>query len=234
VSAVAKEDGQPVELGGIEKMSKSKNNVVEPRDIIARHGADTARMFTMFAGPPQDSAAWSDAGVEGAHRYLRRLWSFAQRHADAVRGAAGAAAGPASPAAKALRREAHLLLKQISFDYDRLQYNTVVSGAMKLLNALEEAASDPGVVSSGALREGLSLLLRVLYPACPHATSCAARSRCLRRPVMPRSKPLPSLRRKSRSSARAAIRRRSSSCRASWSTWWSDRPRCAAVRCWLP
>jgi leucyl-tRNA synthetase len=170
VSAVAKEDGQPVELGGIEKMSKSKNNVVEPRDIIARYGADTARMFTMFAGPPQDSAAWSDAGVEGAHRYLRRLWAFAQRHAEAVRGASGPITAVASPAAKTLRREAHLLLKQISFDYDRLQYNTVVSGAMKLLNALEEAATDPGVISGGSLREGLSLLLRVLYPACPHTT----------------------------------------------------------------
>ena len=170
MSAVAREDGQPVELGGIEKMSKSKNNVVEPRDIIGRYGADTARMFTMFAGPPQDSAAWSDAGVEGAHRYLKRLWSFAQRHADALRSAPGAAGAASSAATKSLRREVHLLLRQVSFDYDRLQYNTVVSGAMKLLNALEEAASDASVASSGALREGLSVLLRVLYPACPHTT----------------------------------------------------------------
>src|SRR5207237_1993557 len=65
VGATAREDGQPVRLGGVEKMSKSKNNVVEPRDIIARFGADTARLFTMFAGPPDQSAAWSDSGAEG-------------------------------------------------------------------------------------------------------------------------------------------------------------------------
>ena len=158
-------------LGGIEKMSKSKNNVVEPRDIIGRYGADTARMFTMFAGPPQDSAAWSDAGVEGAHRYLKRLWVFAQRHASAVRdAAAGTAAGPSSAAVKSLRRELHLLLGQISFDYERLQYNTVISGAMKLLNALEESRPDGSAASNAALREGLSVLLRVLYPACPHTS----------------------------------------------------------------
>jgi leucyl-tRNA synthetase len=125
-------------------------------------------MFTMFAGPAQDSAPWSDSGVEGSHRYLKRLWNFAGRHADAVRAARPAAAP--SAAAKALRREVHLLLRQISFDYDRLQYNTVVSGAMKLLNALEEAAADDSAAGIAARREGLSVLLRVLYPACPHVT----------------------------------------------------------------
>jgi leucyl-tRNA synthetase len=148
-------------LGGIEKMSKSKNNVVEPKDIIARFGADTARLFTMFAGPPDQSAAWSDSGAEGAFRYLKRLWSFAHRHAERIRAAAGVA-----PAAEArpLRREVHLLLRQIGHDYDRLQYNTVVSGAMKLLNALEAAPDG----ADAALREGMGILLRALYPAAPH------------------------------------------------------------------
>jgi leucyl-tRNA synthetase len=119
----------------------------------------------MFAGPPQDSAAWSDAGVEGAHRFLRRLWSWAAQRQDALRHATrGTVAHDA--AAKALRFEVHSLLKQISYDYERLQYNTVVSGAMKLLNALEDA-KDAGI---GAPREGLSILLRALYPACPHTT----------------------------------------------------------------
>jgi leucyl-tRNA synthetase len=163
VGATAREDGQPVVLGGIEKMSKSKNNVVEPRDIIGRYGADTARMFTMFAGPPQDSAAWSDAGVEGAHRYLRRLWSFAWKHRE------GLQAGVAGAAARATRREIHLVLKQITHDFERLQYNTVISGAMKLLNTLEDATRD-GAADPALVHEGLSVLLRALYPACPHIT----------------------------------------------------------------
>ena len=77
--ATARADGLPVKLGGIEKMSKSKNNVVEPKDIIAKFGADTARVFTMFAGPPDQSAAWSDSGAEGSFRFLRRLWSAGVR-----------------------------------------------------------------------------------------------------------------------------------------------------------
>jgi len=187
VGATANADGQPVQLGGIEKMSKSKNNVVEPRTIIERFGADTARLFSMFAGPPQDSAAWSHAGVEGAHRYLRRLWGFAHQHRDTIRSAQGEAAHP-------VRFVLHSVLQQISADYERLQYNTVISGAMKLLNALDEAAK-PGpqgraapapspkgsestwggpALTHGAppavLREGMGLLLRVLYPACPHIT----------------------------------------------------------------
>jgi leucyl-tRNA synthetase len=165
--ATAREDGQPVMLGGIEKMSKSKNNVVEPRDIIAKFGADTARLFTMFAGPPDQSAAWSDTGAEGAYRYLRRLWNFAVRQAPRIR-AAGLRHEGQSTGAKDLRREVHTLLRQISHDYDRLQYNTVVSGAMKLLNALEGAALAETPAEDAALREGMAVLLRALYPVAPH------------------------------------------------------------------
>ncbi len=167
IGATAKEDGQPVLLGGIEKMSKSKNNVVEPREFIGKFGADTARLFTMFAGPPDQSAAWSDSGAEGAFRYLRRLWAFGIKQSAVVR-TAGEDFGTIGPVAKALRREVHLLLKQIRHDYDRLQYNTVASGAMKLLNALEEFNNDGSVASNAALREGLSVLVRTLYPVCPH------------------------------------------------------------------
>jgi leucyl-tRNA synthetase len=167
VGATAREDGQPVQLGGIEKMSKSKNNVVEPRDIIAKFGADTARLFTMFAGPPDQSAAWSDSGAEGSFRYLRRLWAFATKQREAVQ-AAGTDFAGASRGAVDLRREVHLLLRQVSHDYDRLQYNTVVSGAMKLLNALESAELTEASADRAALREGLGILLRALYPAAPH------------------------------------------------------------------
>ncbi|GMV48380.1 MAG: hypothetical protein AMXMBFR66_37780 [Pseudomonadota bacterium] len=169
VGARARADGAPVLLGGIEKMSKSKNNVVEPRDIIARFGADTARVFTMFAGPPDQSAAWSDSGAEGCWRFLRRLWGFAVKSAPQAAKAAASHHG-ASRAALALRRELHLLLRQVSADYERLQYNTVISGAMKMLNALEDAALADTHADAAVLHEGLGLLLRALYPAAPHIT----------------------------------------------------------------
>ncbi len=168
ISASLKSDGQPVQMGGIEKMSKSKNNVVEPKDIISQFGADTARLFTMFAGPPDQSAAWSSSGVEGASRYLRRLWATALKFAPTI--AAGAT--PSSNYAadvKALRFEVHSTLKQIDGDYDRLQYNTVVSGAMKLLNTIESFKSE-AEGSAQALREAFGILLRALYPVCPHIT----------------------------------------------------------------
>ncbi len=163
IGAVSLEDGEAVLLGGVEKMSKSKNNVVEPRDIIDRYGADTARAFVMFAGPPDQSAAWSDAGAEGTHRFLRRLWAFAYS-ARNLR-AAGSAA---TPETGELRFELHRLLGQVNYDYERLQYNTVVSGSMKLLNLLETASRSPG--AAGLIEEGLDVLLRVLYPVAPHIT----------------------------------------------------------------
>ncbi len=167
VGAVAKQDGLPVLLGGIEKMSKSKNNVVEPRAIIARFGADTARVFTMFAGPPDQSAAWSDSGAEGSFRFLRRVWNFGAKHGARIT-AAGTVSAPLSGAAADLRRELHLLLRQVSHDYERLQYNTVVSGAMKMLNAMEGAVLADSASDDAVLREGMDILLRTLYPAAPH------------------------------------------------------------------
>ena len=168
--ATARADGLAVQLGGIEKMSKSKNNVVEPRDIIARFGADTARVFTMFAGPPDQSAAWSDSGAEGSFRFLRRLWATGVRVQPQLAAAAASVEG-CSGAATTLRREMHQLLRQVSHDYDRLQYNTVISGAMKMLNAIDDAKLVPGApADAAALQEALGLLLRTLYPAAPHIT----------------------------------------------------------------
>jgi leucyl-tRNA synthetase len=141
--------------------------VVEPRDIIGKFGADATRMFSMFAAPPDQSAAWSDSGVEGAFRFLRRLWAFAARHVERIRGH-GAAGGAPSAAATALRREVHLLLQRIEHDYDRLQYNTVVSGAMKLLNAFEAAPLEATPADEAVLAESCAILLRVLYPVAPH------------------------------------------------------------------
>ena len=173
VTVTATEDGKPVFYGGTEKMSKSKNNVVEPRDIIARFGADTARAFVMFAGPPDQSAPWSSSSADGAHRFLRRLWSFGyeQRQSIAQAGAVERVAFSASE--KRLRREIHMHLKQADIDYQRMHYNTVVSAAMKMLNALEEAKSGNGSqppASPTVTREAVGILLRVLYPLAPHIT----------------------------------------------------------------
>ncbi len=163
VGAKLKSDGSAVDYGGVGTMSKSKNNGVDPQDLIDRYGADTARLFTMFAAPPEATLEWNDAAVEGAHRFLRRVWALgAKLHewADDHR-------NDVSDDARSVRREVHQILQQVSFDYGRMQYNTVVSGAMKLLNALESAA--PRCAGMPAvLREGYGILLRVLYPATPH------------------------------------------------------------------
>jgi leucyl-tRNA synthetase len=151
-------------------MGKTEQNGVEPQDLVDKYGADTARLYVMFAGSPDDSAIWSDAGVEGAHRFLKRLWAFGQTHADAVRNASGRFDfRDADEAVKASRRELHLTLKQANYDYERIQYNTVVSAGMKMLNALEAV---PAGSRGGAalMREGVSILLRTLYPVVPHVT----------------------------------------------------------------
>jgi leucyl-tRNA synthetase len=166
----AREDGQPVIFGGTEKMSKSKNNVVEPRDIIAKFGADTARAFVMFAGPPDQSAAWSNSGAEGTYRFLRRLWNFCSERQDALKSGATFEVSALTPAQKTLRRDIHANLKQADFDYARMQYNTVVSAAMKMLNALEDARLSSSPAEAGLLVEAVGILLRALYPLAPHIT----------------------------------------------------------------
>jgi len=153
-------------------MSKSKNNGVDPQDLINQYGADTARLFVMFASPPEQTLEWNDAGVEGAHRFLRRVWNFGAKHDALLRDATSRnlSAAPLRAEAKTLRREVHLVLRQTSYDYERMQYNTVVSGCMKLLNALEAYKPDGSDGDAAVLCEGFSVLLRTLYPACPHIT----------------------------------------------------------------
>ncbi len=176
VGATLKSDGSAVDYGGIGTMSKSKNNGVDPQDLINRYGADTARLFVMFAAPPEQTLEWNESAVEGAHRFIKRIWAFAAKHEALLKGAPGAVTGELSAQlsadAKALRREVHLVLRQVSHDYERMQYNTVVSGGMKLLNALEgfkpDGSEAAAAASAAVLREGYSVLLRALYPACPH------------------------------------------------------------------
>ncbi len=169
VGATLKADGKPVKLGGIEKMSKSKNNVVEPKQAIARFGADTARAMVMFAGPPDMSAAWSDASAAGVHRFMNRLWNLGYTRRETIK-AGGGINGTLPPALADLRREIHTQLKQADFDYSRMQYNTVVSAAMKMLNAIEDARLDASPAAAAVLHESVSILLRTLYPIAPHIT----------------------------------------------------------------
>jgi leucyl-tRNA synthetase len=164
-----KKDGTPVEYGGTGTMSKSKKNGVDPNEIIARYGADTARLFVMFAGSPEDSALWSDEGIEGRFRFLKRLWVCGQERAEPLaRAAADIEWTRASPSLREVRRQLHLHLKQASDDYERVKYNTVVSACDKMLKALEEIPDDGSLESIELAREGLSLLLRVLAPVAPH------------------------------------------------------------------
>jgi leucyl-tRNA synthetase len=167
---ISKLDDRPVEYDGLGTMSKSKLNGVDPQDMIDRYGADAARLFVMFASPPEHTIEWSDAGVEGAHRFLKRLWHYAQSNRDAVRdGAAGFGARDVTEAIRSARREIHVALKQADYDYERVQYNTVVSAGMKMLNTLE-AVQDSSPATAALAHEGLSILLRVLYPVVPHTT----------------------------------------------------------------
>jgi len=159
-------DGTKVEYGGVGKMGKSERNGVDPQDLIEKYGADTARLYTMFTAPPEATLEWNDAAVEGSYRFLRRVWNFGVSQADVAPVAiAGQAFGKN---AQALRREVHTVLRQIDYDYQRMQYNTVVSGAMKLLNALEGFKPDGSAGDAAAVREGFGILLRCLYPATPH------------------------------------------------------------------
>jgi len=159
--ATLKADGSKVVIGGIEKMSKSKNNGIDPQTLIDQYGADTSRLSTMFAAPPEQQLEWSDAGVEGAARFLRRLFNVSMAQESEI-----LAVSNPTKEDQACRREIHLVLKQANFDYSRIQYNTVVSACMKMLNTLEQAKG----VQAGVMRDCLGILLRVLYPIVPHIT----------------------------------------------------------------
>ncbi len=165
--------GTAIDYEGVGTMSKSKNNGVDPQDLIERYGADTARLYTMFTAPPEATLEWNDAAVEGSYRFLRRVWNFAHKHEATLKAATAGdlSAAKARKEAADLRREMHMVLKQVSYDYDRMQYNTVVSGCMKLLNALEDFKTDGSEGDNAVLCEGVSVLLRMLYPACPHITA---------------------------------------------------------------
>jgi leucyl-tRNA synthetase len=162
------------------KMSKSKGNTVDPSPLIEQYGADTVRLFTMFAAPPEQSLEWSDSGVEGAHRFLKRLWAFALEYKDLI-----IQQHKNAGKEKAIRwentddqqrdvlRQVYEVREQARYDYDRLQFNTVVSGCMKLLNLLSKiphATESEADIQPFIIHKGMSILLRLLAPIAPHIT----------------------------------------------------------------
>ena len=167
IGANAVKDGKPVDFQGMGTMSKSKRNGVDPQSLIEQYGADTARFFMMFAAPPEQTLEWSDSGVEGSHRFLKRVWAFG--YALSTEAKTDVPAKLSSNIAST-RREIHLGLKQASYDLERQQFNTVASSAMKMLNTLEKLQKEAETDWQSVAHEGFSILLRLLSPLAPHIT----------------------------------------------------------------
>ena len=167
IRAVSKTDGQPVEIGGVTKMSKSKNNGIDPQSIIDQHGADTVRLFMMFAAPPEQSLEWSDSGVEGAHRFLKRLWRLVNEHVAGGEVPALDAAG-LTDTQKGLRRKTHETIAKVSDDISRrLTFNTSIAAVMELLNEVSKLA-DEEPQTRAVRQEALDVAVLVLSPIVPH------------------------------------------------------------------
>lgn len=149
------------------KMSKSKGNTVSPEELIAKYGADTARLFTIFASPPEQSLEWSDSGVEGAYRFLKKLFAFATTCEEAIISCNKypKKSNIFTKEQQQWRRNIHIIFQQADADMQRLQLNTVVSAAMKLLNLLQDI---PSVNNDAIIYEGFSILLSLLNPITPH------------------------------------------------------------------
>ena len=165
-------DGAPITVGRSEKMSKSKRNTVDPTHIIETYGADAARLFMLSDSPPDRDLDWSDAGIEGAWRYLNRLWRLAV--ASDVDLGPTVAGGPSPDGlegdALALVKAAHKAIDGVTTDLEALRFNTVVARVRELTNAVADAAKDPAKANGAAIRFGLETVVRLLNPMTPHIT----------------------------------------------------------------
>ncbi|WP_104415080.1 leucine--tRNA ligase [Marinobacter persicus] len=167
VRAILKSDGEPVEIGGVTKMSKSKNNGIDPQSIIDEYGADTVRLFMMFAAPPEQSLEWSDSGVEGAHRFLKRLWRMVNEHA-ASGDVPALDADSLHANQKALRLKTHETIAKVSDDISRrLTFNTSIAAVMELLNEVGKLGGDEPQTLA-VRQEALETAVLVLAPIVPH------------------------------------------------------------------
>lgn len=166
---------RPVEKGRVEKMSKSKKNIVDPEDLVTAYGADTARLFTLFAAPPEKDLEWSDQGVEGAYRFLTRLWRFVHQHRARLAAVPDSGQPTNLPAElRELRRLIHKTIKKVSEDIDgRFHFNTAIAAIMELFNALSAAAQEQSKLERVAplVRQGLEAIVVLLAPFVPHVAS---------------------------------------------------------------
>ena len=165
--------GAPIEIGPIEKMSKSKRNTVDPDDIIASYGADTARWFMLSDSPPERDVIWTEEGVQGAHRFVQRLWRLTLDLADQAALANGADGDGADPEALAIRKAAHGALAAVEQDIERLRFNRCVAHIYELANTLqaviaEARRTERHAALAGAFREAAEILVRLLAPMMPH------------------------------------------------------------------
>jgi leucyl-tRNA synthetase len=168
VAAVLREDGEPVESGGIGTMSKSKNNGVDPQALVERFGADTARLFIMFAAPPEQSLEWSDEGVEGAFRFMKRLWKAVHQHVN-LGATAALDVAALEPAQRDLRRQVHETLVKVTTDIGRRRtFNTAIAAVMELMNSLGRF-EDRSPQGRAVLQEALEIVVLALSPVVPHA-----------------------------------------------------------------
>ena len=166
---------QPIVVGRNEKMSKSKNNVVDPAELIQGYGADTARMFMLFAAPPQQDLEWNDAGVDGAWRFLNRLWRMVQEVLPWLDGVVAATATPDAAELRVLRTKTHETIDKVGRDLERFQFNTAIAAVMELVNAgtrwlAENPLQDAGQPALAVLRELVESAIILLHPLVPHIT----------------------------------------------------------------
>ena len=172
ISAILKSDGSPVVVGAIEKMSKSKNNGVDPQSMIDKFGADTVRLFTMFAAPPEQSLEWNDDAIAGGSRFLKRVWNVFAKHQDLLAREGldtSKEFSAVSKEAKSFRLTLHTILQRALFDYERQQFNTVVAATMELTNAIEKADFKAmGEEGGKILAEAACVLIKLLSPITPH------------------------------------------------------------------
>jgi len=171
--AILKSDGLPVEIGAVEKMSKSRNNGVDPQSMIDKYGADTVRLFSMFASPPELSLEWNEAGVDGMARFLRRLWAQIQRHIDTDTGTGPPPAlNPEAldAAGKTLRRQLHETIHKVGDDYGRrYSFNTAIAAVMECFNSLAKY-TDPSETARALRQEAFESIVLLLNPITPHVS----------------------------------------------------------------
>ncbi|MBK9132371.1 MAG: leucine--tRNA ligase [Gammaproteobacteria bacterium] len=168
VAATAKKDGRPVEYGGIGTMSKSKKNGVDPQELVRRYGADTVRLFIIFAAPPEQTLEWSDAGVEGAARFLKRLWKLVNTHVEQEDGSAPAPLNALTDAQRGLRRQVHQAIAKVSDDLGRrYTFNTAIAAVMELVNAMSRF-DDTTTAGRAVMREAVEAVVLLLAPVVPH------------------------------------------------------------------